>query len=179
MTVNRVNVADIMRDIELGLGDVPIMEKYHITPGEYMNVLERLKNVGQFQKSDLATRLITLRTGGIKEDARETPRCYLVIGVLVSDSKNPNHQGKVVDLTENGCQVVGLACGAGEARRFRIRVEGFRGEVFQTEFLAECRWARRRQDDATPMAGFEIKEISRKDRQRLHDIIALIALCDQ
>jgi hypothetical protein len=34
----RIRIADIVRDVQMGLGDVPIMEKYGIRPAEYIDI---------------------------------------------------------------------------------------------------------------------------------------------
>ena len=178
METKRINVADIMRDIRRGLGDVPIMEKYDIAPSEYMNILERLNKSQQLRGSNLEARMIKLRTGLEKEDTREAPRCYLVVMVRVADSTNPARKGVVLDLSENGCQVAGIQCHVGEIKKFRIQIEGVEGQSVQCRFTAECRWEKKNPADGSALAGFEIKNISQIDREHLHNIIELIALCD-
>lgn len=178
MEGKRINVADIMRDILRGLGDVPIMEKYDIAPREYMSILERLNKSQQLRGDNLEARMIKLKTGLEKEDTRERKRCYLVLTVRVADSTDPARKGVVVDLSESGCQVAGIQCHVGEIKKFRIQIEGLDGQFVQSRFTAECRWEKRNPADGSTLAGFEMKSISQTDREHLHNIIELISLCD-
>jgi hypothetical protein len=46
----QIDVALVIKDINMGLGDVPIMEKYGLTPSEYVRVLEKLIDLWPFAK---------------------------------------------------------------------------------------------------------------------------------
>lgn len=92
----------ILRDIQQGLGDVPIMEKYQITPSEYMSVLEQFKHIG------IARKRRALVAQSVSHDLphmRALPRCYIFREVCVFDAKAPGKEGKVNDMTENGVQL--------------------------------------------------------------------------
>ena len=53
--MKKLFVEDIIKDINAGLGDIPIMEKYDISSGQLMDILERLNNVRSMQSMILRT----------------------------------------------------------------------------------------------------------------------------
>jgi len=137
MTNKRIKLGDIVKDIKSGLGDVPVMEKYDLRPADYLKILEKLRKAQTVPESDLDSRINEWKTkGGKKDDLRETPRCYLVVTVRVSDARDHNVQGQLLDLSEKGCRLAGVPCTVGQTRKLRLEVEVSEGQFLGCKFTA-------------------------------------------
>lgn len=177
--VIRIRLGDIVRDIQSGLGDVPIMEKYGIRPADYIDILQRLKGVRAVDERYLEGRIgHGEEAADADRESRRLPRCYLVAEVRVVDLLDRNVRGEVLDLTEQGCKVRGIECQVGEKRRFRVEAEGYPGDALDCSFAALCRWGKWEQDEGSYVAGFEITDLSAKDRKNLQGVIRLLTIAD-
>jgi hypothetical protein len=186
MTIKKAKLAAIIKDLKRGLGDVPIMEKYGIRPGEYQEILEILSQNGTLNAEDLACRitqpetppedLIEVELEPENEDPRQDRRCYLITHVRVIDAEHRGVQGQLLDLSKFGCQVAGIPCLVGESRELQVEAEVSDGECIRSRFTAECRWEK--QEHGSSIAGFEITRISTEDNETLELISQLMAICD-
>ncbi|MBI4965953.1 MAG: hypothetical protein HY913_21925 [Desulfomonile tiedjei] len=174
MTSVKLHVKEILHDIREGLGDVPIMEKYQITPGQYMSVLEQLRDI------EIARQRHALMTKTASHDLphlRALPRCYIFRDVTVFDAKSPGKEGKVNDVTESGIQVTGIMAEIGEVRTFTV-VSDHAGGRTKATFDAVCRWIKTEDDFGEYVAGYEITKISNDSLLRLKRLIQELTLCD-
>jgi len=170
----KLNAKSILRDIQAGLGDVPIMEKYQITPSEYMSVLE------QFKHLEIARKRRALVAQSVSHDLphmRALPRCYIFREVCVFDSKAPGKEGKVNDMTENGLQLAGIESQIGEVRSLTVVSDHARTRT-KVRFDAICRWVQNENDFGESVAGFEISRIADGELLRLRRLIQELTLCD-
>lgn len=179
MAIKRVDIQEIVKDLNSGMGDVPIMEKYGITPSELIPILEKLNEIKPSKESVLNRRLETLKTGIAGQSLRDSSRCYLILSVTIFDLTDDSQHGRLLDLSEKGFQVTGINSEVGESRQFRIQVEWFEGKAITAQFIAECRWEEKETADGSPLAGFQITSMPLEDRRQLQDIIRLVALCDE
>jgi len=175
----RIRLADIVRDIEMGLGDVPIMEKYGLRPMEYVDILERVKSARLVDERHFEGRIIREEGELLEEETRMAPRCYLVASVGVEDLLDSSIRGELVDLTENGCRLRGIQCNPGETRRFRVTGEDYPPDTMDCRFAAQCRWGTWDPAEGGYVAGYEIQSISEPDKTKLRTIIRLLSICDE
>jgi hypothetical protein len=164
----------ILRDIQAGLGDVPIMEKYQIAPSEYMRVLEKFKHV------EIARKRRALVAQSVSHDLphmRALPRCYIFREVCVYDAKAPGKEGKVNDMTESGLQLAGIESEIGDVRTLTV-VSDHAGTRSKVSFEAVCRWVQNENDFGESVAGFEITRIADDGLLRLRRLIQELTLCD-
>ncbi len=175
----KIMLAEIVKDIQMGLGDVPIMEKYNIRPVQYIDILERLKGAQAVDERYLAGRIGREEQMKSDEEPRKAPRCYLVANVRIVDLLDSSVCGEVMDLTDKGCQLRGIECKVGETKRFRVQAEGYPGDRMDCRFAAQCRWGNWDQTEGTYVAGFEIKDITAQDRKNLRAIVRLLSICDE
>lgn len=186
MNVKKAKLAAIIKDLKRGLGDVPIMEKYGIRPGEYQEILEILSQNGTLNAEDVANRItqpetpprdiIEVEVEPENEDPRQDRRCYLITHVRVVDAAHRGVQGQLLDLSKFGCQVAGIPCSVGESRELQVEAEVSEGECIRSRFTAECRWEK--QEHGSSTAGFEITRIGTEDSETLELISQLMAICD-
>ncbi len=173
----KIDATEITKDIKRGLGDIPIMEKYELSPAEYMKILEKLQALKGTEGREASIRLSSGDWSTIDFEPRRTRRCYLVLSVFARDAKNPEIRGQVQDLTEKGFQIKGVAAKSGETREFIFQSGATRGHLIPFLVKAQCKWTK---SDATPspVSGFEILNISNSDEEELRKLIDLMAICD-
>jgi len=164
----------ILHDIQEGLGDVPIMEKYQITPSQYMSVLEQFKDI------EIARRrhaLVAHTMTHALSQLRALPRCYIFRELCVFDTNAPGREGKVNDMTESGLQVAGIVSEIGQIRTLTI-VSDHAETRTKISFDGVCRWIRSEDDYGEFVAGFEITRISDDALHNVKRLIQELTLCD-
>lgn len=174
----KMDAPEIIRDIKKGLGDVPIMEKYELSPAEYMRILEKLRDLKAVEGHEVARRLTSGDRTTIGFEARRTRRCYLFFPVTACDVSRPEITGQVQDLAEKGFQVADMAARSGEIIEFTVRSDAPDHYLQPFSLAAKCRWSRRDPSTGMPVSGFEIVKISRSDMEELQKLIEFMTICD-
>ncbi len=160
-TTGRTNIRGVIDDILAGVGDVVIMEKYNLSPQEFMEALEKVKNAKGMDAADIKHRMDALMSNvNRKDQERRLPRNYLMFETKVYDNNDPSVSGVINDLTERGLQISGIHSKPGELRDFFI----VGSEVIFVEkplqFMAQCRWVKVDKETGESLAGFEIKKMT-------------------
>ena len=165
----------VIKDIRSGLGDVPIMEKYQISPAEFLEVLKKIKEIDVIGFAEVEHRITELEKKSDPSEMRSVPRNYMVFTTWISDANDPSKSGLVNDISENGLQVEGISVKVNEAKSFIIRSDIFSVDT-PIEFDAECRWVKPTDFGDTDIAGFEITLISDQNLNRLRKLIQQLSL---
>jgi hypothetical protein len=157
---------NIRLDIQNGVGDVVVMEKYQITPSE----LKAAK-----------TNMIDLKVGDPRtappgqtkgKERRTITRFVPLYNIPIYDANNPNTCGTINDISSSGVQVAGVAARVHEIRTFIIKDEPFFINA-TLAFTAQCRWTGGPSNN-NPVAGFEITEISLSHSKELSNLITAL-----
>lgn len=167
-----VNTQDIIEDIKSGLGDIPIMEKYQLSPAEYLRVLDKLVAVRAIGETTTRQRKRALKSKPIPEtqSKRRVQRNYALFTITIHDADDLKVTGTLNDITEKGLQVSGIPAHIGGVRTFLVRSDVF--TVFPPLLLtAVCKWTKPGEQWGDPVAGFEITGISQHDMQGLRSLI--------
>lgn len=167
----------IIHDIRSGLGDIPIMEKYQISPAEFMEILTKLQEVDAVQSEEIERLVTNLRKQSDVSEMRSTPRNYLVFTTSVYDAHDASISGVINDISESGLQVEGISVEVDESRSFVIRSDVFTVGAPIT-FDAECKWFRPSGPEGRHVAGFEITMISDSSLEQLRKLIQQLSLGD-
>ncbi len=177
MTRRRIDIEEISQDVRSGLGDVPIMEKYHLDPGEYRWLLEKLKELDAIDSMDFHNRMLARQSEIDAVQKRAIPRNYLLYNISIYDATNLNLRGVVTDLTKEGLQVLGIRARLDEISTFLIRSDLF-PETTSFGFEAVCKWTRTDRVSGEPSAGFEITRISKPALRELSKITGVLAVSE-
>lgn len=177
MTWRKIDLEEISQDVRSGLGDVPIMEKYHLDPGEYRWLLEKLKEVSAIDSGEFHNRMLARQSEEDRTQKRAIPRNYLLYNIPIYDMTNLSVHGVVTDLTKEGLQVLGIDAQVEEVRTFLIRSDLFR-ETASFGFEALCKWKKTDRVTGRPFAGFEITSISRAALRELTKITNVLAVSE-
>ena len=168
-----INTGEILKDIRSGMGDVPIMEKYQISPTELLTILKRLQEANALEQAEVEARRQSLKAA--MSHKRVLPRGYTLFSVQVQDATNLAIVGIVNDITEKGLQVAGIISKVGETRTFLIRSDVF---AIRPPIMLEaaCRWVKQRDAFGEYVAGFEITRLSRNDIEGLRNLVKRLTI---
>jgi hypothetical protein len=169
-----VNTKAIIEDIKSGLGDIPIMEKYQLSPAEYLRVLDKLVAVRAITETATRERKRALKARPPEEtlSKRQLQRNYALFTIAIHDADDLTVTGTLNDITEKGLQLSGMPAQAGGVRTFLVR-----SDVFTVSpplvLTAICKWTVPEEEGRNLVAGFEITGISR------HDLLGLRRLIEE
>ncbi len=167
----------IVADINAGMTNAQLMEKYQVSAISLEKVFKKLKDANLITESDLDGRLLWPQHEVVHGSVRHVPRCYTIMKLPITDMDNLNADCHVRDLTEKGLQIVNLKTEVGEKKGFLIQASQF-ADVQPFSFEAQCRWTRAETDTKRQVAGFEITHISVKDLERLREFVQFATFCE-
>jgi hypothetical protein len=162
-------IREIMDDMRSGLGDVPIMEKYQISP----EVFSHIKR--QFRLEQQISRHRPVATSGIER--RLFPRQEPLYRITVSDEDDPRIRGIILDIHTKGIGTVGMTVWADEMKTLVIRSKPFNAHA-TFRFEAKCQWSMIN-DWGECVAGFSITRISPADGKELKKFIDKLTLSSE
>jgi hypothetical protein len=174
MKPRTIKTREIIEDIQSGMGDVPIMEKYELAPTEFLRILDKLEKVSAVPLVTTQARKRSIQAHHASVGKRILPRSYALFSIAVHDAKNLGVTGTINDITEKGLQTAGISVEIGERKTFVIR-----SDVFAVHpplvMKATCRWVKR-PAGGDWIAGFEITAISGEDLKGLRTLIGELTI---
>ncbi|MBI5569024.1 MAG: hypothetical protein HY914_03680 [Desulfomonile tiedjei] len=173
--VNEIRDDEILADIQAGAMDTELMEKYNLSAKELRSSFQRLTDSGRLEVSEICHSPVFWDETIDCESRRGYPRLLLAFVQRIHEEECPEKQGLVIDVTEKGMQVKGIAGTLGEVRTFQVVPRRFTG-VAAFRFTAECVWNCTDPTDAQPLLGLRVAEISAEDKGRLRAFIRFITL---
>jgi len=177
MTKRALPIRRIIAEIRAGVGDVPIMERFGLSPEEYIEILEDLKGKRIRLPADEDEPASETQPARRPERRRAVPRCYMVFNRSISDADNPSVRGILVDISARGLQVTGIETKVGDVRAFVVGNDRFTPDSELT-FEAVCRWFNPADATGDCVAGFEISKISAAGRNRLQKLLQELTFCE-
>jgi hypothetical protein len=172
-----INTKEIIADILSGLGDIPIMEKYHLSPGEYLQVLDKLVAARAITETTTKERkrAVLTKPAPVAVIKRKLPRNFALFTITIQDANDLEITGTLNDITEKGLQISGMPARIGMTKQFLVRSDVF--TVIPPLLLtAVCKWFQPRDGSGEQVAGFEITGISRHDMQGLRKLITELTI---
>lgn len=180
-----IKVRDIVRDIRAGLDHSQLIEKYRVSPRTLVNILSKLVQAGVVTKQQAFAQTGGRRKRTAESSERRTPRGHLDFELIIYDVADPSLKGRVRDIGEKGVGTAGIPGRAEDVKTLAILpnhsedqgVLAFEADVL-TEvtpivFEAVCRWYSESDDKDTHVAGFEVTDISRRNKQKLRKLSLL------
>jgi len=175
----KIEAKNLVIDIRAGFSNLELMEKYSLSSKGLLSAFNKLIESQAVEENELAGRLLTFDDTVDINHAREFPRCYPALGLPIYDKEDSEEGYHVVDLTDKGVQVVGIVAKVGDKKSLIIKAGGLNQKIEPCVFNAECRWVKEDHKKGRSIAGFEITDISYNDLQVLHQVINVLAFCDE
>jgi hypothetical protein len=108
---------------------------------------------------------------------RQVPRGYPIIRLPVFDVDEPHKEGYVQDLSVKGLRVAGLSVEVGQKRTFIVQADRL-WEIRPFSFDVECVWFKPESEFGLPLSGYEIINVSDRDRTELETVINNLSFSD-
>jgi len=171
-----VKAKEIVSDIRSGMTNQQLIDKYNVSVNSLHNLLRKLVDIKVVQKSEVQALLSSVPGGIAYEERRKDPRYYLLVPLPIYDVNNLLEEGQVVDVSEGGLRITGLAAKVGEKREFLLQADHY-AHVFPFCFEAVCRWASQTEEEPW-FAGFQITSISEGGFVELRKIIRELTISE-
>jgi len=169
MSGKRLPLGRVIADIQAGIGNALLMQKYELSLAELAQIRQKLATARCIGNRETASGPVELC-----KERRTVPRHQPVIGIKIYDAEDPRVAGSINDVSTHGVQVAGISARPGEVRTFAVHSAPFEvHEVFV--FKAECRWSRF-QVFHDWIAGFVLLDISDDDSRELDKLITYLTV---
>jgi hypothetical protein len=173
-TPRKISARQIVRDIASGMSESELMKKYGLSQRRLREVCRRLLEARDRSRKEFQEAIPVDESTLVEANIRQLQRYYPDFDLPIYEAGNPEIQGRVRDITEEGIGVLGIHSTVYEIKTFVVLGDPF-GEVGPFEFDAECRWAKDLGGGVGHAAGFKIARIQKQDRALLGKLIELIA----
>jgi hypothetical protein len=169
----RIPVGEILNDIQNGMGDHELAEKYQLSIRRLKRLMDKLVEKKAISHRELYEKSPVYRELEDQLACRDSPRIRLLRSIQVYHDETAQ-MGFVRDISENGLRIAGIKAAVGDVITLRLPLD----EVGTNEpiaFVAECRWSKiEGKHRIYAMCGFEITEISEKARIRFQELTDLL-----
>jgi len=172
-----VNVKQLVNDIKAGMGRSAVVEKYGLSVRALQGMVTLLLDSGKLKRDELYGELNQQGDTVFPDSFRNLTRYFVDFEIIVYEAGQPDAQGRLRDITEDGVGVIGLQVNPDDTLTLVILGDAF-GEVETFEFQAKCRWTSRSDADDALLSGFQITEISERDRNELQKLVRLVTFAD-
>jgi hypothetical protein len=171
----QINGKDIVDDLRSGNTDSELMEKYGLSPRALQAIFQKLVACKAISKAELCDRSPLYRERADQISARRVPRADLTIRIPIYDLQ-ASATGILRDISETGLRVAGIESSIGQLKTFQIPIDTFM-QADPLLVVAECKWVKTKgKNSRYPVAGFEIMDLSEKDRKSIREFIKLLLL---
>jgi hypothetical protein len=174
-TKRRINGRHVINDLRSGMSDLELEAKYELSPKALQSILEKLVAHNAISHSELYERSSLYKGTTDLTRIRKYRRVDLNIPVEIYDVE-ASATGILRDISEKGLRVAGIESSVGQVKTLQIPVDMF----MQTDpllVIAECKWAEMKgKTTRHPVAGFEIMDLSERDRKSIKDFMGLLVL---
>lgn len=174
-----IKARELVADIRSRVSDFELMEKYQLTFAQLEKVLAKLVEKDALRQEELQERGAHFDNPENRVRTRRAPREYLMIPLPIQQTADPSIAGFITDLSEQGFRAKGLATALDEKNVFVIGTKDLKNYApFTVE--AVCRWTRFDfSQDGQYEAGFEILEMSKRDRLVVRKMMEELGLGDR
>jgi hypothetical protein len=172
MRRRRIKATEIINDIRSGMSASELMVKYDLRTRQvsrlYRQLEERMAAPAELYPRSWSTQC-TCKIYFTRSHIRHDVSVALPVHVL----NNQRINGLVMDISEKGLRIRGMETRLGRFRNMVIRADHL--GLKPVAVGAECRWVTKTGFQGKSVAGFEIVEISRRDREGLRPLIDKVA----
>jgi len=171
----KIDGRHVINDLRSGMGDEELQAKYELSSKSLQSILEKLVAYKAISHSELYERSSLYKGTTDLTRVRKYRRVDLNIPVEIYDV-NASATGILRDISEKGLRVAGIESSVGQLKTLQIPIDMF----MQTDpllVIAECKWVETKgKTKQHPVAGFEIMDLSDRDRKSIRDFMGLLVL---
>ena len=171
----QINGRQVINDLRSGMGDEELQAKYQLSSKSFQSILEKLVARDAISHPELCERSSLYKGTTDLTRVRKFRRVDLNIAVPIYDVE-ASATGILRDISEKGLRVAGIESSVGQVKTLQIPIDMF----MQTDpllIIAECKWVETKgKNKRYPVAGFEIMDLSERDRKTLRDFMGVLVL---
>jgi hypothetical protein len=157
-----LRVIDLVTDVREGLTDAEMIEKYKLTPRGLKSAFQKLLDSKALTPFEFSQWSSLFNTSQDLNDIRLFTRDTLTFHLPVYDMEPPRTKGRVVNVSESGIAIAGIAAEVDEKKTFLIPIKGD-----PVVLEATCKWTRETLEPENFCAGFDITRVPRGDWEKL------------
>jgi hypothetical protein len=170
-TSGKLSVRDVIDDLQRGLGDGPVMEKYALAPKQLM-VIKQMWQQGR----DPTAIGSTVRSSQTLRQRRALPRHFPFYEISVYEAEAPQCPGAINDIHREGLQVEKIDVLMYEVKDLIIPSQLHDAHA-DIKLKAQCRWSIINECGFC-VAGFKIADISTHAAHELQKLIDNLTWCE-
>jgi hypothetical protein len=161
-------IHSILQDLQDGLGDIPVLEKYRITGDTLISIKTQHLRKSKFGNSYHPSK-----------EKRNSRRCYPLFNIKVyeipqrTDGTIVKNIGIINDISRKGIQLLGVQATPGTTKVFAVKGDKS-GAFYPFIFSGTCQWAEESEDGL--ITGYTITLISDEDRIQAQNFLKNITL---
>jgi hypothetical protein len=169
----QINGRHFLNDLRSGMAAWELRAKYKLSAKSLQTIFKKLVERKAISHSELCEMSPFYRDRTCYKESRSHRRAILVTRVPIYDL-GTGSRGILRDISVRGMRVAGLDASVGHARKYQIPTDMFlQGDPLL--IVAECKWAKPQCNmKEYTVAGFEIIDLSAKDRNMLQKFIAVL-----
>jgi hypothetical protein len=171
----QINGRHVINDLRSGIGDWGLQEKYKLSLKSLQTIFKKLVACNAISHAELCERSSLYKGTTEHSVVRKFRRVDLNLPVAIYDVE-ASATGILRDISEKGLRVAGIQSSVGQAKTFQIPIDMF----MQTDpllIVAECKWIETKgRIQRHSVAGFEIMDLSEKDRKAIRDFMGRLVL---
>lgn len=168
-----ISAREVVADLRSGASVSDLMEKHGLSLRGLQGLVTILIDTGTVSRDELYDGIFADHEKVLPESFRFGRRFQIDFETPIYDPSNPEAQGRIRDITEDGVGTVGLEAEVDQIKNLVVLGDAL-GDVAPFEFEARCRWCKRQEHTDDYTCGFQITYISDKDRTELTKLISLL-----
>jgi PilZ domain len=152
-----------------------LQAKYQLSGKGLQSIFEKLVARDAISHSELCERSSLYKGTTDLARVRRFRRVDLNVPVAIYDV-NASSTGILRDISEKGLRVAGIESSVGQVKTLQIPIDMFM-KADPLLVIAECKWIETKgKTKRYPVAGFEIMDLSERDRKTLRDFMGVLVL---
>jgi hypothetical protein len=171
-----ITAEDFLGDLQRGLSDEQLMDKFKLTERGLGTVFRRLVDDKAISFSELLRRSPDRKDlPELVAEFRMSARHPLGFPLPIYDSVDPENKGFVFDISEDGLGTRGLTALTDEIKTLVIPADEFfqAGPVI---IQGLCTWLDEQEEDNAPAAGFRVVEVLKGSLKEVQALVHALAL---
>jgi hypothetical protein len=176
MRENRqINGRQVVNDLRSGMSEEELQAKYQLSAKGLQSIFEKLVDRDAISHAELCERSLLYKGTTDLTKVRKYRRVDLKIRVEIYDV-NASATGILRDISEKGLRVAGIESSVGQVKTLQIPIDMFM-QADPLLVIVECKWIETKgKTKRYPVAGFEIMDLSERDRKALRDFMGVLVL---
>ena len=176
----QIPVKEFLADMQGGMTDLQLMEKYKVSSRGLQRVFKKLLDVDAIAPADLRGRVPSFEdTVSLDFENLAFPKDeHLECLVPVYDANDPACTGSICELGDNGLTIEGFHVEPDDKRSIVVAAHDF-FEIDSFPLEVRCKWSKPELPGKPPVAAFEIASVAKDDEPKLRSLVRLVRIHDK